>query len=319
MKKIQTLLTKAFPKLDWQFNVELAPFTYMKIGGPADAVVVTKTVKDVTSLTSFCYQNDIPVTILGGASNVIVDDKGVKGVVIRIANESVEQLEHDSTFTIVRAGAGVKMAPLVAKTVEMGLTGLEYFLGVPGTVGGAIYNNAHYLSDLIGEHVAAVHVVSKDGKIAWIAVKDCAFAYEHSRFQKTGEIILEVNFRLKTGSKKESQEKIKHATEYRAKTQPLGIPSSGCIFQNVKNTEKLKKTFPDFADKPHVPGGYIIDQAGLKSTKVGGIQVSTKHAAWFENDGTGTSDDVKKLIKKVKDTVKSKFDVELHEEVFFVK
>lgn len=319
MNSLQDQLLNAFPSLDWKFAAILAPFTYMKIGGPADALVSLSTIEDLTAVTTFCRKNKIPVTILGGASNVIISDKGVRGVVIRMSNETFEHISQDGEYSVVRAGAGLKMAPLVAKTVSLGLTGLEFFLGVPGTVGGAIYNNAHYLSDLIGEHVAAVHVISKSGETLWIAADECEFEYEHSRFQHTGEIILEVDFKLKSGIKADSQAKIKHATEYRANTQPLGIPSSGCIFQNVKNTPTLKKTFPDFADKPFVPGGYIIDKAGLKDTSIGGIRVSPKHAAWFENDGTGTSEDVKTLIQKVKDTVKSQFDVELHEEVFFIE
>lgn len=319
MTNTQEKVQAAFPHLDWKFDADLAPVTYMKIGGPAEALVTLSTIEDITAVSQFCRKKAIKMTILGGASNVIVSNSGIDGVVIRIANETITKGTTEGEYTEVIAGAGMKMAPLVAKTVAMGLTGLEYFLGVPGTLGGAIYNNAHYLQDLIGEHVSAVHAVAKDGSARWIPAEECEFAYEHSRFQKTGEIILEVKFSLKAGDPQASQEKIKHATEYRAKTQPLGIPSSGCIFQNVPNSEQLQQTFPDFADKPYVPGGYIIDQAGLKGTKIGGIQVSQKHAAWFENDGTGTSDDVKALIKKVKDTVKTKFDVELHEEVFYIE
>lgn len=320
MNTLRAKLDAEFPMLTWQYNVPLAPFTYMKIGGPAEALV---TVSDPTlfrRLQKYCHEQDIPLTILGGASNVIVSDKGVAGIVVRMAFDVIEKKETtEDGITIVRAGAGAKMAPLVAKTVSWGLTGLEYFLGVPGTLGGAIYNNAHYLQDLIGEHVLAVHAVAPDGTTQWIPAKECEFAYEHSRFQTSNEIILEVDFALKAGDPQKTQAMITHATEYRANTQPLGIPSSGCIFQNVPNTNALKKTFPDFAQKEFVPGGYIIDQAGLKNTRVGGIRVSQKHAAWFENDGTGTSQDVKDLIKIVKNTVKEKYKVELHEEVFYLE
>lgn len=319
MTNTQEKLQLAFPDLSWQFDIPLAPFTYMKIGGPAEALVTLKSTQEIIDVTTFCRAQSIPLTILGGASNVIVSDSGVAGLVIRVANESLEKTHTEGEYTFITAGAGMKMAPLVAKTVAMGLTGLEYFLGVPGTLGGAIYNNAHYLQDLIGEHVSAVHISNQKGKTTWIPAKDCEFAYEHSRFQNTNEVILEAEFKLKKGDSQKSQEKIKHATEYRANTQPLGIPSSGCIFQNLPNSKKLQNTFPDFADKAYVPGGYIIDQAGLKGTKIGGIRVSQKHAAWFENDGTGTSDDVKALVTKVKDTVKTKFDVELQEEVFYIE
>ncbi len=226
-------------------------------------------------------------------------------------------LQND-TERIIRAGAGTKMAPLVAKVVELGYTGLEYFLGIPGTVGGAAYNNAHYLSDLLSEHIYSVQAFTKDGTLVSYEKKECEFEYEHSRFQRTGEIIYTVDFLVKQGDAKTSQEKIKHATEYRAKTQPLGIPSSGCIFQNCPTDENLRKMFPDFAETTFVPAGYIIDQAGLKGTKQGGISVSTKHAAWFVNDGTGTSEDVKKLLEVVKTAVHKQFGVTLHEEVFYL-
>jgi UDP-N-acetylmuramate dehydrogenase len=193
-----------------------------------------------------------------------------------------------------------------------------YFLGVPGTVGGAIFNNAHYLEDLIGDHVSKVKIATQQGKIYWVDHDDCDFEYDHSRFQKSQEIILEAEFCLKPGSKIKSMELISKATRYRAQTQPLGLPSSGCIFQNVPNTASLKSQFPAFTQKKFVGAGFLIDQAGLKGTKVGGISISHKHAAFFVNDGAGTSQDVEKLLTLVKKTVKAKFGVSLKEEVFFL-
>ena len=319
MTTTQSKLSATFPHLEWNFDVPLAPRTYMKIGGPAEALLQATDVNTIKDVITFCTNEAIPVTILGGASNVIISDDGVRGLLLFVTIDTFKVLdEKDDSCIFIQAGAGIKMAALVSQTVSAGATGLEYFLGVPGTLGGAIYNNAHYLTDLIGTHVESVHVLSKDGTDHWVKAEDCAFAYEHSRFQNSNEIILEVIFKLKKGDKESSLTKIAHATQYRAKTQPLGIPSSGCIFQNVPNTPKLQKQFPDFAEKPYVPGGYIIDQAHLKGTKIGGIQVSTKHAAWFENDGTGTSQDVK-TFRTVKDRVKKEFDVELHEEVFYLE
>ena len=320
MTTIQQKITTAFPDLACKFDEPLAPYTYMKIGGPAEVLVTIKDLQTISAFIAFCREEFIPFRILGGASDVLVSDEGIQGVVIFMAIDTFESLEKtEGPYHFVRAGAGMKMAPLVAKTVSLGLTGPEYFLGVPGTLGGAIYNNAHYLTDLIGAHVHTVQVLSSDGSQTTIPVEECEFAYEQSRFQNTDEVIVSAEFKLKKGDPLESQNLIAHATQYRANTQPLGVPSSGCIFQNVPNTPELKKTFPKFADKPFVPGGYIIDQAGLKGTKVGAISVSQKHAAWFENAGKGTCADVKALIKKVKDTVQSQFDVELHEEVFYIE
>ena len=216
-------------------------------------------------------------------------------------------------------GAGAKTSLFVKATVDHGYTGLEYFLGVPGSLGGAIYNNAHYLEDLIGRHVSRVEVLTESGDFMWLDHQECEFEYDSSRFQRTKEIIYQVEFVLEKGTKEESLELIKKATEYRAKTQPLGLPSSGCIFQNVPNNPELREQFPQFKDRLHVPGGFLIDQAGLKGMKEGDIEVSEKHAAFFVNNGHGTANQVKKLINRVKSIVKEKFSVELKEEVFWLK
>jgi UDP-N-acetylmuramate dehydrogenase len=321
MTELQQQLSRVFPHLPWKFDYILAPLTYLKIGGPAEVFIELADVKEIQQVVKYITKQQFRLTIIGGASNVVISDTGITGVVLKLSLDHFHDL-HESTadgLHLIRAGTGIKMATLVANTVTLHLQGLEYFLGVPGTLGGAIYNNAHYLSDLIGEHVLAVHVLDREGSFKWIKHAECQFAYEKSRFQTTKEIILEVDFALAAGNSEESREKIKHATEYRAATQPLGVPSSGCIFQNVPNTPTLQKRFPQFAEKEFVPGGFIIDQAHLKGKRVGGISVSTKHAAWFVNDGTGTSKDVLALIQQVKDQVKNTFDVALHEEIFFLE
>jgi UDP-N-acetylmuramate dehydrogenase len=190
---------------------------------------------------------------------------------------------------------------------------------VPGTLGGAVYNNAHYLSDLISEHINRVLVIDRQGQEKWLSKAECDFKYDYSRFQKTKEIILAAEFSLSLGNPQESQARIREATLYRAQTQPLGMPSSGCIFQNVPNDPNLQKLFPQFAERSHVPGGFLIDQAGLKGERVGDVEVSQKHAAFFVNHGTGTSEQVEELVTKVKQRVKAKYGVELHEEVFYLR
>lgn len=274
----------------------------------------------IAELRAFCHQHDIKITLFGGASNVIVADQGIKGLVLHLTNQDLAITDQKiGDKTIIHAEAGIKMALLVSQIVQQGYQGLEYFLGVPGTLGGAIYNNSHYLSHLIGEHVHGVEVINRQGELRWLTQEECEFGYDSSRFQKSKELIFSVDFALLPGDKAASQTLIKEATEYRANTQPLGTPNSGCIFENAPNTEQLKKLFPQFADKSHVSGGFLIDQAGLKGTRIGDIEVSDKHAAFFINKGQGTASDVKKLITQVKRTVKEKFGVELHEEVFYLE
>jgi len=320
VEKLKTLAT-TLPNLKWFFEYPLADQTYFKVGGPADAYVAVKTMAELTQVLTAGRQLEVPMTIIGGASNVIVADAGVRGLVIHLTHDSVTPiLDAHGKILGLRAGSGIKMAVLVAQMVKFGLTGLEYFLGVPGTLGGAIYNNAHYLSHLIGEHVSQVLVVDrKTGQETWLTQAECDFNYDHSRFQTSGEVIVEVEFKLQVGEPAASQALIKESIQYRAATQPLGEPSSGCIFQNAPNTEMLRQRFPQFAEQTHVPGGFLIDQAGLKGAHEGQIEVSHKHAAFMINKGHGTSADLQKLITKVKSSVKTQFGVDLQEEVFYLQ
>lgn len=315
MTDAQSLLSENFPEEAFEFNKILSPLTYFKIGGPAEIFLEITTINQFKKILEFVDRCHIKLTILGGSSNVIISDSGIPGLVVTIKANSVAK----NSDANVEAEAGIKTALLVSQTIQMGYTGLEYFLGVPGTLGGAVFNNAHYLNQLIDEHISEVLVIDHAGKETWLDHTQCDFRYEHSRFQKTKEIIWKVKFSLKPGSVDESRAMIKEATEYRAKTQPLGIPSSGCIFQNVPNTDELKKLFPNFSDEKFVPGGFIIDQAGLKGLSNGDIEVSEKHAAWMINKGHGTSSQVKSLISEVKERVKDKFGINLEEEVFFLE
>jgi UDP-N-acetylmuramate dehydrogenase len=304
----------AFAGLDCHRDWPLKALTYFKIGGPADLYVQVSDLTTLQAIRQYCHQHEIKLTVLGGVSNVIVADEGIRGLVIQLKNNTCE-----ITDQVVQAGAGLKTALLVHQTVAAGLTGLEYFLGVPGTVGGATLNNAHYLAHLIAEFITRVQVVTQTGDVIWLAKSECDFGYDHSRFQHSNEVIWQVEFQLQPGDQERSKALIREATEYRANTQPLGMPSSGCIFQNTPNTPALQARFPQFADKAFVPGGFLIDQAGLKGLRVGDVEVSHKHAAFMVNQGQGTAAQLAQLITQVKAAVHQQFGVELHEEVFYLQ
>jgi UDP-N-acetylmuramate dehydrogenase len=318
MTPTQHLITQAFSHLHPQLDLTLAPLTYFKIGGAAEVFLDITQKEDAVKLLDFCTQQQLKVTLLAGASNVIVADEGIPGVVIRLSNENYETLPPEGEKRKVRLGAGFKTALAVRKTMDEGLAGLEYFLGVPGRLGGAVYNNAHYLSHLVGEFISAVEVWSHSKGVQWLPHDQCEFGYDSSRFQTSGEVILSIEFILPPGTKEESLRLIREATEYRAKTQPLGEPSSGCYFQNTPNTPELQQQFPQFAAKRELPAGFLIDQAGLKGEKVGGISVSHKHASFLVNDGTGNSHQVLELAEKIRTKVHQLYKVELKEEVFFL-
>jgi UDP-N-acetylmuramate dehydrogenase len=320
MNELQQLIYTKFAQFSPQFDVPLAPVTYMKIGGPAEVLLDLKKRQDIIDVVTFCQQNSIHYTIFGGASNVIVVDEGIKGVVICVSNEEYQVLPQqlDGGTKLVQVGAGHKTALFVRQTIEDGLQGLEYFLGVPGKLGGAIYNNAHYANQLIGQYIRRVEVIKSTGEVAWMTNAECQFAYDYSIFHYTHDVILQAEFMLMPGNKEQSLQLIKEATVYRSETQPIGQPSSGCYFRNVVNTPDLQRQFPEFAERREFPSAFLIDQAGLKNQQVGGVRVSEKHAAFFVNDGTGTSNDVRQLAEIVKSRVLEQYGVELKEEVFFL-
>lgn len=315
MTNTQQLIQDNLAHLNPRFDYDLTAQAYFKIGGPAEVYFELDQVAEVQQLVKFCAQKEIKFTVIGGASNILIDDQGIVGVVLRITADELDQIDK----TKFRVSAGIKMSSLVQQSVQMKMTGLEFFLGVPGYLGGAVYNNAHYLQDLIGEHIYQVEIVTRSGELKSISHIDCKFAYDSSIFQQTKDIIWSVVFELKKGDKDKSAQLIKQATEYRAKTQPLGLPSSGCIFQNIPNTDRLKKMFPMFAEKDFLPGGFVIDQAGLKNKHVGDIYVSDIHAAFLVNKGRGSSKEVLEMIDLVKSTVKQKFEIDLKEEIFYLK
>jgi UDP-N-acetylmuramate dehydrogenase len=312
-------LKQEFPNLKFRINYPLSKITYFKVGGPADAYVVVEKRDQLIDLIKYCRLHDIRFTLLGGASNVVVSDGGIKGLVIAPRHNQVEVLEKDDNYAVLRAEVGIKTAALVKRTADFGLIGLGPFLGVPGYLGGAIYNNSHFQTELIGDYVKQVEVLTASNDIVWLRQDECQFAYDSSRFQETNDIILRVDFNLQIGDSGQVAKTMKGSTLYRIKTQPLGMPSSGCIFKNVPNNPELKKRFPKFADKDFISAGFLIDQAGLKGLKQGGVKVSNKHAAFMVNTGEGTANDILKLIDQVKDRVKDKFGIELEEEVFVLE
>jgi UDP-N-acetylmuramate dehydrogenase len=187
-------------------------------------------------------------------------------------------------------------------------------LGLPGSVGGAVYNNSHHLGHLFGDHIVEVEAIGSDGKIKKYLQKDLKFDYDYSIFHDTKETILSATFQLKRGDKDALWEVANEAVKRRAKTQPLGSPSSGCIFKNIPLADAMRIGTPDTTQSV----GYLLDKAGLKGMRVGGAVVSGIHANFIVNDGTATTADVLDLIKEIKSKIKAKFGVNLTEEVILI-
>jgi UDP-N-acetylmuramate dehydrogenase len=212
----------------------------------------------------------------------------------------------------VRAEAGVTINGLVRWTIARGLAGLEEWAGTPGTVGGAIFGNAHFGGRNIGDLVRQVLLVTRAGMLVPASQPEMAFAYDTSRLRQTGEILVWAELRVDGGDPEELRRRARASLAYRKRTQPLAMPSAGCIFQN-----------PDPAvDRvpPDIPwsAGALVDRAGLKARRIGGATISPAHANFIVSDGTATAADIRRLIEDARRAVRDQFGVELRDEVVFL-
>ncbi|MGE3844621.1 MAG: UDP-N-acetylmuramate dehydrogenase [Vicinamibacterales bacterium] len=287
-------------------NTALGPRTTFRVGGPADALLETRSSADIVTALKLARAHGVPVTILGGGSNVLVSDEGVRGLVIHPKFGDITSDGHT-----VRADAAVSINGLVRWTVGRGLAGLEAWAGTPGSVGGGIYGNAHFRGRLLSEHVAQVGLATRDGVETIADVASMTFGYDRSRLQESGEVLLWADFRVSTGDPASLRSQARASLAYRKATQPLHLASAGCIFQNPAESD----TVPD--DMPRSAGA-LIDRAGLKGARIGKAEVSTLHANFIVNPGGATAADVKHLLERCRREVRERFGVTLREEIVYL-
>jgi UDP-N-acetylmuramate dehydrogenase len=318
-----TFIIQSLGKERLKFDEPLAKHTYFKLGGPADLFYEARTTEELAAAVQSAILYKVPYMVIGGGSNILVTDDGFRGLVIKNKTMNiqlkgfaggVEKGKLDLKEALVQADSGVPSNLLIRYTLDQGLSGLEEMLGLPGTVGGAVYNNSHHLDKLFGDHIIEVQAVGQDGKIKKYTQKELKFDYDYSIFHKTKEVILSATFQLKRADKDQLWEIANAAVKRRATTQPLGAPSSGCIFKNIPLADAMRIGTPDTIQSV----GYLLDKAGLKGLRVGGAYVSDIHANFIVNDGTATSKDVFDLIKEIKTKIKAKYGVDLSEEVVIV-
>lgn len=298
-------------------NISLKDYTTFKIGGPAEFFANVKTIEELQEALAWADENNQMVKVLGGGSNMLVSDKGLKGLVVKL---NFNKLEFDGTKVIV--GPGVMLADLLSQALEHNLTGLEFAAGVPGTVGGAIRGNAGTYGLAMSDVVARIKYFDRQDKQVKELNKDQAdFSYRHSIFKVEPWIILEAELNLDRGNAEEAKKLVQERLDYRKATQP-NLPSAGCIFKNIRFEEvdlaKLKDKHIDvdkFAKFKKIPAAHIIEKAGLKGHSIGGAQVSDVHANYIVNKGGASSDDVIMLISFIKQQVRDKYGVQLQEEV----
>jgi UDP-N-acetylmuramate dehydrogenase len=288
-----------------QAGAPLGRFTTFRIGGPADLLAEVRTAGEALAALRLAHRAAVPVTWLGGGSNVLIGDGGIRGLVVRWHLGRVETTAPDR----VSAEGGATMNGLVRYTIGHGLAGLAAWAGTPGTVGGAIHGNAHFEGRLISESVASVEVAAPDGTVRQLGAGEMEFGYDRSRLQRTGEIALRVTFRVGSGLSPALRAEARTALAFRKRTQPLALPSAGCVFQN-----------PDPAAVRLPPGvpcsaGALVDLAGLKGAACGGARVSTVHANFVVNEGGATARDVADLVDRMRNAVRERFGVVLEEEI----
>lgn len=328
-------LQQAFPNLEFEAQTPLAPFTHMKVGGPAEVLWKATDREQLAQVVEWCFQEQVMFVVLGGASNVVVADKGIDGLVILNQCQAVETISAEQVIELIGASdlaayqatrpqadlrflvadSGIKTAKLVRESIGLGGSGLEPFLGVPGTLGGAIYNNSHYTHELIGTYVVAVEGITESGERRWWSQAECAFAYDLSRFHHTRDVILQVILAVEPGDAAASMAQLAESTKKRTATQPLNLPSSGCMFQNVTLSPEQRSSY-DGQEK--LSAGWLIDQAGLKGYQIGGAQVSPVHANFIVNTGSATAQDVEQLAAHIQAVVLEKFGIPLQREVFSI-
>ncbi|PWM78273.1 MAG: UDP-N-acetylenolpyruvoylglucosamine reductase [Phascolarctobacterium sp.] len=273
--------------------------TSFKIGGPADILVQPQNADGLAQALAAARDYEVPVTILGNGSNVLVRDKGIRGLVIQLGNalKSFRQEGERLYF-----GAGYSLALASRKAWECGLSGMEFAVGIPGSIGGAVYMNAGAYNGEMKCVVESVRVMDMNGNTAELTAEDLQFGYRKTSLQQSGYIITEVCLKMQPGNKDDIKAMMDDFSSRRISKQPLEMPSAGSMFKRP----------------PGYFAGTLIEQAGLKGYTVGGAQVSTKHAGFVVNCGNATAADVLQLIADVRRIIMEKAGVELHPEVLVI-
>jgi UDP-N-acetylmuramate dehydrogenase len=286
-------------------DAPLAPFTTFRIGGPADLLAEVRSAGEAQRALRLAREAPVPLTWLGGGSNVLIGDAGVRGLVVRWHGGRVETIAADR----VRADAGVTMNGLVRYTIGHGQAGLAEWAGTPGTVGGGVRGNAHFQGRLLSESVVSVEVAAADGAVQERPAGAMDFGYDRSRLQRTGEVALRVSLRVGPGDADALRAVARASLAFRKRTQPLALPSAGCVFQNP---DPAQVRLPD-----GVPftAGALVDLVGLKGASCGAARVSPVHANFVVNEGGATARDVATLLDRMRDAVAARFGVVLEEEI----
>lgn len=280
------------------FNEPMKKYTTFKIGGPAECLIKIKNMEDLLKIVELAENNNINLTIIGNGSNVLVSDKGIKGIVLLNRLEEIK-IENNDKNVEVTVGSGTKVSNLAMKLLKEEITGFEELSGIPGTIGGAVIMNAGAHGKEVKDIVKSVKCIDYNGKIYEFTNKDLGFRYRNSNLKNKEYIIIEVKIILNKGKYKEIQSKMDEYKKYRKEKQPIEYPSGGSTFKRGEDYITAK----------------LIEEAGLKGYKIGGAEVSNKHSGFIINTGNATAKDVLELVEYIKSEIKLKFNKNIELEI----
>lgn len=280
------------------FNEPMNKHSTFKTGGLAECFIKIGNVNELKEILELAKNNEIELTIIGNGSNILVSDKGIKGITLMIQLEKIDIQEKNENIQII-IGAGEKLGKLAQICLQKEISGLEELSGIPGTIGGAVRMNAGAHGKEMKDIVKCVRCIDYQGNEKEFSNKEMKFEYRKSRLKEENYIVTEVELVLKRGKKEEIKEKMEEYARYRKEKQPIEYPSAGSTFKRGNDFITAK----------------LIDEAGLKGYSIGGAEVSTKHSGFIINKGNATTQDVLELIKYVKDEVYKKFNKKIELEI----
>ena len=284
------------------YNEPMRNHTSFKIGGNADLFVSVVNEDELKEALNYAKLKNLPITIIGNGSNLLVSDNGIRGLVIKIDIQFLK-IENNKKDIVVTVGSGNKIMALGIQLKEKEISGFEELSGIPGTIGGAVFMNAGAYGKEMKDMVVSTKCMNREGKVFELSNEEQKFEYRSSIFNQKEYIILETKLKLEKGNKENIEQKMKEYLNKRKEKQPLEYASAGSTFKRQEGLITAK----------------LIDDCGLKGYKIGGAMVSEKHAGFIVNTGDATAKDVIDLIKYVKDKVYEKYGVEIEEEIKLIE
>ena len=297
-KEIIEKIQEIIPKEKIYINEEMKKHTSFKIGGPAECLIKIESVDQIKEVYKIAKEFNIPLTVIGNGSNLLVSDRGIKGIVLKIEIKKLEFQEDKGKINIV-VGSGEKLGIMAQKFLNQEIEGFEFAAGIPGTIGGAIRMNAGAHGKEMKDIVKTVTYIDREGNIKKINNSEAEFKYRNSIFSHKDYVIIEAELKLQKGNKEEILAKMQEYANLRKEKQPLEFPSAGSTFKRGEDFITAR----------------LIDECGLKGYQIGDAQISEKHAGFIINKGNATAEDVMKLIEYTKEQIYNKFGKRIETEI----